>query len=63
MLGVVAVGALPLLLVLALERLVLPRLQGTPWLLPAQTTAWAVLLVIILAFVRDAASDFIYFQF
>ncbi len=63
MLGVVVVHAAPLVLALLLERLVLPRLQGTPWLLPAQTTVWAALLVVILAFVRDGAADFIYFQF
>ncbi|MFH1468867.1 MAG: MBOAT family O-acyltransferase [Pseudomonadota bacterium] len=63
MLGVVLASSLPLLLALALERLALPRLEGTPWLLPARTTAWAALLVLILAFTRDGASDFIYFQF
>ncbi len=63
MLGVVVVGAVPLVLALVLERVVLPRLEGTPWLLPAQTTVWAVLLVIVMAFVRDGAADFIYFQF
>jgi hypothetical protein len=63
MLGVVLAGSLPLLLGLAVERLLLPRLQGTVWLLPARTTAWAALTVLILAFTRDGASDFIYFQF
>ncbi len=63
MLGVVVACSVPMLLVLLLEKLLLPRLQGTPWLLPAQTTAWAACLVAVLTFVRDAASDFIYFQF
>jgi alginate O-acetyltransferase complex protein AlgI len=63
MLGVVVACAAPLVLALILERYLLPRLEGTPWLLPAQTATWAVLLVIVLAFVRDGTADFIYFQF
>jgi len=63
MLGMVATGAVPLVIALLIERFVLPRLEGTPWLLPAQTFAWSVLLVIILHFVRSGTADFIYFQF
>ncbi len=63
MLGVVVVHAAPLVLALLIERFLLPRLEGTPWLLPAQTTAWAGLLLLVLAFTRNIASDFIYFQF
>jgi alginate O-acetyltransferase complex protein AlgI len=63
MLGVVVVHAAPLVLALLIERFALPRLEGTPWLLPAQTTTWAGLLLWVLAFTRNIASDFIYFQF
>jgi alginate O-acetyltransferase complex protein AlgI len=63
MLGVVVVHTTPLLLALLFERTLLPWLSGSPWALPARTTAWAVLLMVTLAFVRGGAADFIYFQF
>ncbi len=63
MLGVTVVHAAPLVFALIIERVLLPRLEGSPWLLPARTTAWAVLLLATLSFVRDGAADFIYFQF
>ena len=33
------------------------------WLLPAQTTWWAVVALALFTFVRLTAMDFIYFQF
>jgi hypothetical protein len=63
MLGAVVVAATPLVLALIFERVAWRRLEGSPWLLPVQTTSWAVLLVVILVFARDGAADFIYFQF
>jgi hypothetical protein len=45
------------------ERVVLPRLQATPWLLPAQTATWAVFGMMMFVFYRVSTYDFIYFQF
>ncbi|HMV67444.1 MAG TPA: MBOAT family O-acyltransferase [Myxococcota bacterium] len=59
----VAMVAAPLALALWAERAVRPRLEGTPWLLAAQTTLWAVYSVLIVSLVRTGDNDFIYFQF
>lgn len=59
---VVAQAAVPLLVAFAVERWVVPRVRGD-WLLPAQTTAWAVCAACIVIFARDTTQDFIYFQF
>jgi hypothetical protein len=45
------------------ERWVAPRLERSPWLLPAQTATWAVLGILMFVFYRMSASDFIYFTF
>jgi D-alanyl-lipoteichoic acid acyltransferase DltB (MBOAT superfamily) len=55
--------ASPLVLALVAERLLAPRIAGRPWLLPAQTTAWALCVAGMLVFVRVSTHDFIYFQF
>ncbi len=63
MLGATLACALPMVLVLVAERWLLPRLEGTPWLLPLRTTGWAAAAVLLAAFLRNNAGDFIYFQF
>lgn len=59
----IVVTATPLLLALAAERWVKPRLEASPWFLPVQTSLWAVYAVAILSFLRTTDNDFIYFQF
>jgi alginate O-acetyltransferase complex protein AlgI len=59
----VAVVAAPMVFALWSERNLVPRLQGTPWMLTAQTTLWAIYAVLIVSFVRAGDNDFIYFQF
>lgn len=63
MLGVCAFAALPLITALLMKRYVRPALEGSPWLLPLQTTVWALCAVGIFSAVRTSATDFIYFQF
>jgi len=46
-----------------LRKRVAPMLEGTPWLLPAQTTLWSGMAVLIALFYRANTYDFIYFQF
>ena len=58
-----AVVATPLVVALLLERWVRPRVEGSPWYLPAQTAWWAVAAVAVLSFMRSANNDFIYFAF
>jgi hypothetical protein len=59
----IVIVAAPMVLALAFERYAMPRLERSPWLLPMQTTIWAVYAVLILSFVRTGNNDFIYFQF
>lgn len=59
----IVIVAAPMVLALAFERYAMPRLERSPWLLPMQTTLWAVYAVLILSFVRTGNNDFIYFQF
>ncbi len=61
--GMTAVASLPLLAGWLARQVAGPRLAGTPWLLPARTTAWAVMALGILVFYRVAAADFVYFRF
>lgn len=56
-------GALPLLLGLAWEKLVAPRLTTSVWALPVRTTSWAIALIAILTFYRRSNGEFVYFQF
>lgn len=56
-------GSIPLSLGHAFEDHVLPRLKGTVWLLPVQTTGWSLAAVAIFIFYRDVSQDFIYFEF
>ena len=63
MLMVCAAGAVPLLLALAWETRVAPRLEATAWKLPVTTTAWAVAAVAIASFYQSTVNDFVYFQF
>ncbi|MBX2798591.1 MAG: MBOAT family protein [Myxococcales bacterium] len=57
-------GALcvPLLLQWVLVTRVAPRVPE-PWLLPAQTTSWALLVAAMFLFYRTTLQDFVYFQF
>jgi alginate O-acetyltransferase complex protein AlgI len=63
LLSVCALTALPLVVALLVDKLVVPRLRDSAAWLPARTTTWAVLAVWVFAFYRDASNDFIYFQF
>ena len=63
MLGICALGATPLLLALAAQRWLLPRLERSTWYLPIQTTLWAAFACSFFFFGRMSAMDFIYFQF
>ena len=56
-------GAAPLLLQWAWSKEVTPRLRGSPWHLPAQTTGWAAAGVLLFVFYRTTVQDFVYFQF
>lgn len=63
MLAMCAAGAAPLLLALAWEQRVAPKLAASPLRLPVQTTAWAVCAVLLVTFYRSTNNDFVYFQF
>ena len=63
MLGITLMSAAPLVLALIIEKLVYPKLEGKSYLLPLQTTSWAILLCGIILMKRDISQDFIYFQF
>ncbi len=54
--------SLPQITALAAER-ILTRLETSPWLLPVQTTLWALCAAAMFFFARDGAADFIYFRF
>jgi alginate O-acetyltransferase complex protein AlgI len=60
---VLAAGCLPLLVQWAWSRWGRPLIADTPWLLPVQTTSWAVLVVFLFVFYRTTVQDFVYFQF
>jgi alginate O-acetyltransferase complex protein AlgI len=62
-LGFTLLGAAPLVLSHYVEKGLLPRLQGTPWLLPIQTASWAAFATMMFVFYRVSTYDFIYFQF
>ena len=62
-LAVTAAAAMPLVIGHLVERYVLPKLEGSPWIWPARTTAWAVFAVGLFLFVRMSAAEFIYFAF
>jgi alginate O-acetyltransferase complex protein AlgI len=61
--GMSVLASGPLLVGWAARRWAAPALEGTPWWLPARTTAWAVMALAILLFYRTSAADFVYFQF
>jgi D-alanyl-lipoteichoic acid acyltransferase DltB (MBOAT superfamily) len=63
MLAVALAAATPLLLGLAFDRYVLPRVERSEWWLPVQTTTWAFYALCFYMFVRMDAIEFIYFQF
>ena len=62
-LAVTAFAAAPLVVGHIVERHILPKMQDSPWLWPARTTAWAVFALGMFTFVRMSAADFIYFAF
>ena len=61
--GMVIAVSTPLVFAHVVERWVLPRIEGSRWFLPIQTTAWSVLAVCMFVFYRISTYDFIYFQF
>ncbi|MEZ4318284.1 MAG: MBOAT family O-acyltransferase [Myxococcota bacterium] len=63
LLGITGAACSPYLLSTLWLQLVQPRLEKTVWLLPAQTTGWALAGIAIFVFYRVSAYDFIYFQF
>ncbi len=63
MLALCGLAATPMVAALLLGRYVLPQIQARPWLLPLETTAWALLFLGIFSSARTTAADFIYFQF
>ncbi len=62
-LSVTAAMSAPLLLGWVWDRVARPRVEGTVWHLPLQTTAWAAYLAAMGVFYRLTAQDFVYFQF
>ncbi len=56
-------GSIPLTLGHLVEDHVLPRVEGTIWMLPVQTTWWSLAAVAIFIGYRDVSEDFIYFEF
>lgn len=56
-------GTIPLNVSFWFKDKVLPRLERSRWFLPILTTWWAVEVVLMFFFHRDASGDFIYFQF
>mgnify|MGYP003335131302 CR=1 FL=1 len=63
MLTITFATAAPMVLALVLERTVMPKIEGSPWYLPMQTTLWAVFAVCFYVFVKMDGVEFIYFQF
>lgn len=63
MLTMTIATATPLVIGLLFEKLVLPKVERSPWYLPMQTTAWAFFAVCFYVFVKLDSVDFIYFQF
>jgi alginate O-acetyltransferase complex protein AlgI len=61
--SVIATGCVPLLLGWLWDKEAAPRLAGSPWLWPMQTTAWAAMGAAMFVFTRVTARDFVYFQF
>jgi D-alanyl-lipoteichoic acid acyltransferase DltB (MBOAT superfamily) len=55
--------SLPFLVEHVARRQVMPRLEGSPWRLPVQTTVWSVFVLAIGISYRSTGYDFIYFQF
>ncbi len=52
-----------LVVALAVEKLVLPRIQQKPWYLAFETTGWALIATGMFLFARPTRSDFICFLF
>jgi alginate O-acetyltransferase complex protein AlgI len=63
LLGITGVATLPYAAAALYTWLVHPRLSRTPWILPTQTTLWALAGLCMFVFYRVSAYDFIYFQF
>lgn len=63
MLGITILSAIPLVVALIIEKLVVPKIEHKSFFRPLQTTSWAILLCGILLMQRDISQDFIYFQF
>jgi len=63
MLGITAAASSPYLLSTLYLRFIHDRLRASYWLLPIQTTGWALAAMAMFVFYRVSAYDFIYFQF
>jgi D-alanyl-lipoteichoic acid acyltransferase DltB (MBOAT superfamily) len=61
--GIVGVLASPLVIEHWSRRTIIPWLEDSDWKLPAETTMWGVMVVLMFVFHRVSAYDFIYFQF
>jgi len=60
---VTLVGCIPLVGQWVAVTRIAPRIAGSPWLLPLQTTTWAALVAAMFLFHRTTLQDFVYFQF
>ncbi len=63
LLGITGTACTPYLVSSIWKRWILPRVEKSVWLLPAQTTGWALAAMAMFVFYRVSAYDFIYFQF
>ena len=61
--GMSILCSIPLLLGLTFETKLLPRMKGTLWQWPLQTSLWTLAAVLIVLFYRTTQRDFVYFQF
>jgi D-alanyl-lipoteichoic acid acyltransferase DltB (MBOAT superfamily) len=61
--GITAICTVPLIASFFVERYAIPKLRPTVWWLPAQTTGWVAMVLVIALFFRSSAMDFVYFQF
>ncbi len=63
LLGLVVVLNIPTVIEHYAKRLVIPRIEGTVWMMPAKAWLWSLLGLLIFLFYRVNPTDFIYFQF
>ncbi len=63
LLSITVTCCIPLLLQWIWVKEVQPRLSGSPYHLPLQTTGWALMAFAMFLFYRTTLQDFVYFQF